>query len=136
MQSINLKKFFTVRPIQGSIIPGLSTNGKLNSQVINNFSFNLFGGYSGGVDGFEIGGLFNIDKKNVQYTQIAGLFNNVGGSMRGAQLAGLSNTVLDSARGAQLAGINNFSKKTWEASKWLAFIIMLVAVRRDGNWRE
>lgn len=111
IQSINLSKFFTVRPIQGSIIPGLSTNGKLNSQVINNVSLNMFGGYSGGVDGFEMGGLFNIDKKNVQYVQLAGLFNSVGGSVRGIQLAGLSNTVLDSLKGAQLGGITNYVRK-------------------------
>ena len=113
IQSINLSKFFTVRPIQGSIVPGLSTNGKLNSQVINNFSFNMFGGYSGGVDGFEIAGLFNIDKKDVQYVQLGGLFNSVGGSVRGVQLAGLSNAVLDSLRGVQLGGITNYVRKNF-----------------------
>jgi len=113
IQSINLSKFFTVRPIQGSIIPGLSTNGKLNSQVINNFSFNMFGGYSGGVDGFEMGGLFNIDKKDVQYVQLAGLFNSVGGSVRGLQLGGISNTVLDSLSGIQLGGITNYVRKNF-----------------------
>lgn len=113
IQSINLSKFFTVRPIQGSIVPGLSTNGKLNSQVVNNVSLNLFGGYSGGVDGFEMAGLFNIDKKDVQYVQLAGLFNSVGGSVRGIQLAGLSNTVLDSMKGAQLGGITNYVRKNF-----------------------
>lgn len=113
IQSINLSKFFTVRPIQGSIIPGLSTNGKLNSQVINNFSFNMFGGYSGGVNGFEMGGLFNIDKKDVQYVQLSGLFNSVGGSVRGVQLGGLSNTVLDSLSGVQLGGITNYVRKNF-----------------------
>ncbi len=113
IQSINLSKFFTVRPVQGSVVPGLSTNGKLNSQVINNFSFNLFGGYSGGVNGLEMAGLFNIDKKNVQYVQLAGLFNNVGGSVRGVQLGGVSNTVLDSVNGAQLAGITNYVRKSF-----------------------
>lgn len=111
IQSINLSKFFTVRPVQGSVIPGVSTNGKMNSQVINNFSFNLFGGYSGGVNGFEMAGLFNIDKKSVQYVQLAGLFNSVGGSVRGVQLGGLSNTVLDSLHGAQLGGISNYVRK-------------------------
>jgi hypothetical protein len=109
-QTINLKKFFTARPYQASITPGLSTNGSMNGQVINNFSFNLLGGYSGGVNGFEIGGLFNIDKKDVRYVQIAGLFNNVGGEMEGVQLAGLHNSVLDSASGLQMGGINNFVK--------------------------
>lgn len=113
IQSINLNKFFTVRPVQGSIFPGLSTNGKLNSQVINNFSFNLFGGYSGGVNGFEIGGLFNIDKKDVRYAQLAGLFNTVGGSVHGLQLAGLNNTVLDSLSGIQTSGITSYVRKNF-----------------------
>ena len=113
IQSINLSKFFTVRPVQGSVIPGWSTNGKMNSQVINNFSFNLFGGYSGGVNGFEMGGLFNIDKKSVRYVQLAGLFNSVGGSVNGVQLGGLSNTVLDSLGGAQLGGISNYVRKNF-----------------------
>ena len=113
LQSINLDKFFTVRPVQVSLTPGLSTNGKLNAQVINNFSFNVFGGYSGGVNGFELGGLFNIDKKDVQYLQVGGLFNIVGGSMKGVQVGGLNNTVLDSAGGVQVGGINNFVKNNY-----------------------
>lgn len=112
IQSINLKKFFVARPYQVSLVPGLSTNGKLNSQVINNFSFNIFGGYSGGTNGFELAGLFNIDRKNTQYAQIAGIANLVGDNMRGVQLAGISNTVLDTVRGIQVAGVNNFSGST------------------------
>lgn len=111
VQSVNLKKFFTVRPYQMSLLPGVSTNGRLNSQVINNFSFNIIGSYSGGVDGLEIGGLFNIDKKDVQYAQIAGALNIVGGSMTGAQIAGFSNTVLDSVDGIQVGGAGNFVKR-------------------------
>lgn len=108
IQSINLRKFFTARPYQVSITPGLSTNGKLNGQVINNFSFNVFGGYSGGVNGFELGGLFNIDKKNVQYGQVAGIFNLVGGNVTGLQIAGITNTVLEGSAGVQVGGITNY----------------------------
>lgn len=107
VQTLNLRKFFTERPFQLSMTPGLSTHGSLNSQVINNFSLNVLGGYSGGVNGAELGGLFNIDKKSVQYFQAAGLFNIVGGSLKGVQLAGINNTVLDSVRGFQAAGVNN-----------------------------
>lgn len=110
LQSINLKKFFVARPYQVSVIPGISTNGKLNSQVVNNFSLNVFGGYAAGVNGLEIGGLFNIDKKDVQYVQAAGLFNTVGGALTGLQVGGISNTVLDSARGVQAGGVHNFTK--------------------------
>lgn len=108
IQSINLRKFFVVRPYQVSVVPGVSTNGKLNSQVINNFSFNIFGGYSGGTNGFELGGLFNIDKKDAQYTQIGGIANVVGGHVKGAQVAGIANSVLDSVSGFQVGGISNF----------------------------
>jgi hypothetical protein len=110
MQSINLKGFFADRPFQVSVIPGLSTHGKLSGQVINNFSLNLFGGYTGGVNGLEVGGLFNIDKKAVKYIQGAGLFNIVGGNVIGLQVAGIHNTVLDSVKGIQIAGVNNMVK--------------------------
>ncbi|OYW18030.1 MAG: hypothetical protein B7Z54_06910, partial [Sphingobacteriales bacterium 12-47-4] len=65
IQSLNLKKFFTERPFQVSLIPGLSSHGKLSSQVINKFSLNVLGGYTAGTQGIEIGGIFNIDKKDV-----------------------------------------------------------------------
>lgn len=107
MQTVNLRKYFTERPYQISMTPGLSTHGSLSSQVINNFSLNILGGYSGGVNGAELGGLFNIDKKDVQYLQAGGLFNIVGGNMKGVQLAGVNNTVLDSVKGLQAAGVNN-----------------------------
>jgi hypothetical protein len=107
-QTINLRKFFTVRPYQVSVVPGLSTNGAMNSQVINTFSFNLFGGYSGGVNGFELGGLFNINKKSVRYVQVGGIFNTVGGDMQGLQVAGIHNSALGEANGLQIAGINNY----------------------------
>ncbi|MBO9634130.1 MAG: carboxypeptidase-like regulatory domain-containing protein [Chitinophagaceae bacterium] len=111
IQSINLSKFFTVRPYQVSLVPGMSSNGKLNSQVINNFSFNILGGYSGGVNGFELGGLFNIDKKDVRFVQIGGLLNIDGKSFTGVQIGGIHNTVLDSVIGVQVGGIGNFVKR-------------------------
>ena len=37
----------------------------------------MFGGYTAGVNGLEIGGLFNLNKKDVRYVQAAGLFNIV-----------------------------------------------------------
>jgi hypothetical protein len=111
IQSLNLGKFFTDRPFQFSLIPGVSTHGKLGPQVINNFSLNVFGGYNGGVKGMEVGGLFNIDKKSVGYVQAAGLFNIVGESVIGLQASGISNTVLGNAHGLQAAGISNYVRK-------------------------
>lgn len=111
IQTINLKKFFTERPFQISFVPGLSTHGSMSSQVINNFSLNVLGGYSGGVNGVELGGVFNIDKKNVKFFQAGGVFNIVGGSVKGVQLAGVTNTVLDSVKGFQVAGVGNFARR-------------------------
>ena len=108
IQSLNLDSFFTTRPFQFSLIPGLSSQGKMSGQVVNAFSLNLFGGYTAGTKGVEIGGLFNIDKKQVQYFQAAGLFNIVGGGVNGFQAAGINNTVLDKTNAFQVAGINNF----------------------------
>src|SRR5436190_2745169 len=108
VQSLNLKNFFTTRPFQISLVPGVSTHGQLNSQVINNFSLNIFGGYTAGTNGFEIGGLFNIDQKDVKYFQAAGLFNSVGGEVKGFQVAGINNLDQYNVYGFQAAGINNF----------------------------
>jgi hypothetical protein len=93
------------KPIQFSFTPGLGTHGKMSGQVTNKFSFNLLGGYSAGVDGFELGGLFNIDKKDVQYAQIAGIFNIVSGDVKGVQIGGITNTVGKSVSGVQISGI-------------------------------
>ncbi|HEV8505910.1 MAG TPA: STN and carboxypeptidase regulatory-like domain-containing protein [Chitinophagaceae bacterium] len=110
VQSLNLKHFFTTRPFQVSLTPGLSSQGKMSGQVVNNFSLNVLGGYTAGTNGVEIGGIFNIDKKEVKYFQAAGVFNVDGGKMKGFQVAGVNNTVLDTSYGFQAAGINNLVK--------------------------
>jgi hypothetical protein len=110
IQSLNMKKFFTEKPFQFSVIPGISSQGRLSGQVVNNFSFNLFGGYTAGVNGMEVGGLFNLNKKDVRYLQVAGLFNIGGGSVTGLQVGGIQNTTLRNVQGLQVAGINNYVK--------------------------
>ena len=110
VQSLNLDHFFTTRPFQVSFVPGLGSHGKMSGQVVNNFSLNVLGGYTAGTNGMEIGGLFNIDKKEVKYLQAAGVFNVVGGEVHGFQVAGINNTVLDTTYGFQAAGINNLVK--------------------------
>jgi hypothetical protein len=93
-----------------SFTPGLSTHGKLAPQVVNNFSLNVLGGYTAGTNGFEIGGLFNLNKKEVKYVQVGGLFNVVGGKVTGVQLAGVNNTVLDTVSAVQASGVSNIVK--------------------------
>lgn len=107
IQSLNLRDFFVESPVQASLTPGLSSQGSLSTQMVNKVSVNLVGGYTAGVDGIEMGGIFNINKKSVRHIQLAGGINLVGGSARGIQAAGLYNLVLDTVSGVQMAGAYN-----------------------------
>jgi hypothetical protein len=120
---------------QISIWPNVGTNLKMSGQVENRLSLNILAGYSAGVKGVEVGGLVNIDRKNVSGLQIAGIGNVVGGTTTGAQvsgifnnnrqdvkglqLTGISNVILDTMRGVQIAGISNVLRGTmhgWQVS--------------------
>ncbi len=107
IHSLNLGNFFMALPYQMSLVPGAGTQGKLSSQVVNKVSINMIGGYTGGVRGAEIAGVFNTTKKNAEYFQAAGIFNTVLGSVKGFQAGGLYNTVADSVSGFQAGGLFN-----------------------------
>src|SRR5687768_3616928 len=92
------------RVSQVSLVPFIGTNHKMSAHVINDFSLNILGGYSLGVNAVEFGGLFNLVRGNVKGAQFAGLFNQVGGQMKGAQLAGVLNHNAGKIRGVQFAG--------------------------------
>lgn len=97
------------RGFQFSVVPFVGTNRKISGSVINDYSLNMLGGFSGGTEKAELGGLFNINKGDAGVVQIAGLFNQVGGEVRGLQLAGLVNSAMDSVKAAQIAGLSNFT---------------------------
>jgi hypothetical protein len=121
----NNVEIFERRPAQLSIIPSVGTNMKMSGSVVNNFSINLIGGYSRGVAGFEVAGLFNITRNNVKGFQAAG-FSNIGADtvkgvqiagginyckkyFNGLQIAGMANIARQSARGVQIAGLFNYA---------------------------
>ena len=106
LQAANLGSGET-RNWQFSVIPSVGTNGDIAGAVVNRFSFNLFAGYAGGLDGFELGGLANLERRDVKGAQIAGLANLVGRDTRGVQVAGVMNHTLRSVEGAQVAGLVN-----------------------------
>jgi hypothetical protein len=107
VQGLNLGNFFASRPYQISLTPVLSTHGMYNSQVVDHVSLNIWGGYTAGIDGIEMAGLFNINRKDMSFFQVAGIFNFVGGSTKGIQLAGIYNNVSHNALGLQAAGLFN-----------------------------
>lgn len=102
------------RKTQISFLPFIGTNHKLSGNVINDYSYNIFGGYSRGVRKLELGGMFNLVREDVEGTQLAGIFNAVGGKTTGFQGAGLANLNLDTVKGAQVAGLINLN---WNSSE-------------------
>ncbi|HEU5148561.1 MAG TPA: hypothetical protein VFT90_17660 [Chryseosolibacter sp.] len=97
------------RTTQVSLLPFVGTNHKMSGNVINDFSLNILGGYSLGVQKLELGGLFNLVRGHVNGIQIAGLFNGVAGDVQGLQLAGIMNGNNGYTRAAQFAGVLNLN---------------------------
>jgi hypothetical protein len=108
-------------PVQVSIIPPLSTNGMANSSQINNMSINLIAGYSGGINGFEMGGFANVVKNDMIGTQMAGFANVVGGKTQGIQMAGFCNVNQKSVQGIQMAGFTNVVSDSVDAMQLAGF---------------
>jgi len=98
---------YTYRPVSVSFVPGFSTNGPEWQSVSSSLSLNIIGGFIGRVQGAELGGVFNIDEKDVLGYQASGVFSVVGGGFVGAQQAGVFNVVGNGFAGAQLAGVIN-----------------------------
>ncbi|PST83561.1 hypothetical protein C7T94_13540 [Pedobacter yulinensis] len=109
VQNLNLGKLFAYSPYQLSFVPGLSTHGMYNSQVINRVSLNIIGGYTAGVSGAELAGAFNINRADVDGFQAAGLFNISGRNLNGAQIGGAFNAVAGKINGTQATGLLNRS---------------------------
>lgn len=110
IQNMNIPNFLANMPVQASLTPGLSSQGSMSGSVVNKFSLNLVGGYTAGVDGLEMAGVFNLNKADVRYVQVAGVLNIVGGNTEGVQMAGVFNMVGKNANGAQLSAVYNHVK--------------------------
>jgi len=107
VQSQNIGNYIAGVPVQTSFVPGMGSHGLMSGQIVNNFSLNILGGYSAGVNGLEMGGLFNLNKQDAKYVQVGGLFNTVGGNFSGSQTGGLVNTVYKNFNGVQVGGLYN-----------------------------
>lgn len=92
-------------PIGADFVPMLGTSTQQGTEVERGMSFNLIGGITGGVRGFELGGVFNIDRYTLCGAQFAGTFNWVGEDASGAQFSAV-NIVGGSMFGAQFSQVN------------------------------
>jgi hypothetical protein len=111
IHALNLGNMISTAPYQASLTPAINTHGNFSGQIVNEISLNIVGGYSAGVGGVEVGGIFNLNKMNMHGVQLAGIFNINGGKADGLQLAGIYNDVKGSRTGVQVAGIFNNVKK-------------------------
>ncbi|MGV8138236.1 MAG: hypothetical protein AB2L20_23750 [Mangrovibacterium sp.] len=99
----------TSSPFQLSLVPVLGTHSLYGSRIVFHGSVNLVGGYTGGVNGLEMGGVFNLNRKDVRGVQMGGVFNLVGGRAEGVQMAGVSNRVKGDVSGLQMGGVSNWT---------------------------
>ncbi len=97
-----------------TLFPPLSTNGLEAPNYTARYSINILGGYHGGLDGGELGGLVNYNKYYARGVQFAGLTNITGGDMSGINVAGIGNFSQDDMNGIQIAGVTNFTTEELE----------------------
>ncbi|TXB62236.1 hypothetical protein [Phaeodactylibacter luteus] len=95
------------RLAQVSILPNLGTNMERSGEITNHLSVNVLWGTNGGVDGLEVGGLYNEVINDVNGLQVAGLGSKVNGRVSGTQVAGLFNVGYGNVQGVQAAGLFN-----------------------------
>jgi hypothetical protein len=97
---------------QLTFITPMSTDGSSTKEKEYKISLNILGGITGGVNGFEFGGLFNINKHDMRGVQLAGLFNATQGNASGIQLGELANYVEGDMKGLQMGGLVNIVRKS------------------------
>lgn len=92
-------------PIGFDFLPWIGVSS-VYPHALRRFSFNLLGGVSGGLHGFELGTLVNIVNGDTRGIQIAGITNVVANNTRGGQLSGVANLTGGNVRGGQIAAFN------------------------------
>lgn len=100
-------KVYESRAMQISFLPYLGSNARVSGTVTNNTSLNVLAGYTGAVNGVEIGSVLNITKRHVNGVQISGFGNITGDYSRGAQISGFFNKNTGTVRGVQISGFTN-----------------------------
>jgi hypothetical protein len=98
--SNELRKF----PGQVSLFYPLGTHGRQSVEYSYNFSFNLFTGRAGAVNGVEIGGWMNRSERGVKGVQAANILNMSGGEVVGVQAGGVG-SLAENIRGLQTGGV-------------------------------
>ena len=94
-------------PFQFSFFYPIGTSGTNSPEKDYSLSFNIISGITGSVNGFELGGLFNTNKKNMFGIQIGGIGNHTFGNVDAIQCGGIYNIVHHDVTGFQAGGLIN-----------------------------
>lgn len=104
-----------------SFITPFGTNGLQSWNTINHFSINLFAGFSGGLEGLELGGFANGLRGDMDGIQLAGFCNNTFGQAHGLEIAGFYNYNHGYVKGMQIAGFANAALSDVEGAQISGF---------------
>lgn len=121
-QTYDQKNDLEYRKWRFTLINPISTNGITAPEYTAKYSLNIIGGYHGGLDGYEIGGLYNYTKYYSSGFQFAGLTNISAGTMEGVNIAGIVNYSKGDMSGVQFAGFANISKNDIEGLQFAGFM--------------
>ena len=96
-------------PAQMSFVYPMTTQGAQTVNYRYLFSFNMFAGKVGAVQGVELGGFFNKVEGDMTGIQLGGLINSAK-TVTGAQFGGLINISENVTTGIQFGGLANITK--------------------------
>jgi hypothetical protein len=103
------------KKFQLSFFPCLSTSGTDASKYAFKYSFNIISGYNGALEnGYEFGGVFNINRYYSDGFQLAGVGNYTQGPSSGVMMAGAVNIAGETMTGIQMSGAINYSRLQME----------------------
>lgn len=111
-----------LRPYQISLVPFIGTDGSESINYRYERSFNLLGGITGGLEGYELGGLLNITHGEVYGLQLSGFANIVSDEIYGLQGAGFINVNAGDFTGLRGAGFMNVNSGEFSGLQGAGFI--------------
>jgi hypothetical protein len=145
-QNVSLPQRTTM---QVSLLPFVGSDYLTSGAKTNNVSLNILAGYTGGVNGVELGAFANIVHHNVKGAQLAGFTNIVGqnttgvqaagffnvnnGTVTGVQMAGFQNTLNGQMHGVQMSGFNNITTQNVDGVQLTGFVNIAV---KDVNMAQ
>ncbi len=111
-----------IRNFQFSAVPFIGTEGVHVLDYRYKLSLNLLGGITGGIAGFEAGGILNITSGDVNGIQLSGFGNLVSGDVHAFQAAGFFNVNAGNSRGFRGAGFVNASAGSSQGFQGAGFL--------------